>query len=108
MYFSGGYTNFPTSDVFGLTKLCGEVGVVSPEADKSRWYSHYMLDWINYWIPHNHDIYIDRIINDKGTRWKLGVNVTLFLKPKFELAVSSELNSAYQGYLSNCDEFNIS
>ena len=67
MYFSGGYSNFPTSDVFGLTKLCGEVGVVSPDADKSRWYSHYMLDWINYWIPHKHDMYIDRIIHDKGT-----------------------------------------
>lgn len=67
LYFREGGENFPLSDVFGVSKHCGEIGVVSPRSQKSVWYSHYKLEWLSHWLPHKEDIMIERAVLDMGT-----------------------------------------
>lgn len=51
-----------------IRKLCGEVGVIPPAAElvRSKWYSHYMLDWMNHFLSHRDEIIIDRYIHETG------------------------------------------
>lgn len=65
-HFRTGSARFPSSDIFQVSKYCGEVGVVSPDTKLSQWYCHYMLDWLSHWLPCSDDIIIERVLHDRG------------------------------------------
>ncbi|XP_067933380.1 spatacsin-like [Watersipora subatra] len=58
------FNRLPNADIFAVAKFCGEVGVVSQDITESCWYSHYMQDWLQHWMPYKEDILIERCFND--------------------------------------------